>query len=63
MDVKYLPRMQDETKRRYPLAAIDRATRWVFVQIKANKTAASAKAYPIKITKLLTENGKELTDC
>ncbi len=45
MDVKYLPQMQDETKRRYLFVAIDRATRWVFVQIKANKTAASAKAF------------------
>jgi transposase-like protein len=50
--------------------AIDRATRWVFVQLKANKTAASAQAFlkalhkacPIRITKLLTDNGKEFTD-
>ena len=70
MDVKYLPQMQGETKRRYLFVAIDRATRWVFVQIKANKTAASAKAFlkalhkacPTKITKLLTDNGKEFTD-
>ena len=70
MDVKYLPQMQDEDKRRYLFVAIDRATRWVFVQIKANKTAASAKSFlkalhkacPIKITKLLTDNGKEFTD-
>jgi len=70
MDVKYLPQMQDETKRRYLFVAIDRATRWVFVAIKANKSAASAKAFlnalhkacPIKINKLLTDNGKEFTD-
>lgn len=70
MDVKYLPQMQHETKRRYLFVAIDRTTRWVFVQIKANKTAANAKAFlralhkacPIKITKLLTDNGKEFTD-
>lgn len=45
-------------------------TRWVFVAIKRNKTAASAKAFlnalhkacPIKINKLLTNNGKEFTD-
>jgi hypothetical protein len=30
------------SKRRYLFVAIDRATRWVFVQFKANKTAASA---------------------
>ena len=70
MDVKYLPQMQDETQRRYLFVAIDRATRWVFVAIKPNKTAASARAFlkalhkacPIKITRLLTDNGKEFTD-
>lgn len=70
MDVKYLPQMQDEDKRRYLFVAIDRATRWVFVQIKSNKSAASARAFlnalhkacPIKITRLLTDNGKEFTD-
>jgi transposase InsO family protein len=70
MDIKYLPQMADETRRRYLFVAIDRATRWVFVAIKPDKTAASArsflkalhKACPIKITKLLTDNGKEFTD-
>jgi transposase InsO family protein len=70
MDVKYLPQMQNEARRRYLFVAIDRATRWVFVAIKDNKTAASAKAFlralqkacPIKIQKLLTDNGKEFTD-
>ncbi len=28
MDIKYLPQMADETKRRYLFVAIDRATRW-----------------------------------
>ncbi len=70
MDVKYLPQMQDEARRRYLFVAIDRATRWVFVAVKANKSAASARAFlkalhkacPIKINKLLTDNGKEFTD-
>ena len=70
MDIKYLPQMADETKRRYLFVAIDRATRWVFVAIKGNKTAASAKSFlaalhkasPIRITRLLTDNGKEFTD-
>ena len=50
--------------------AIDRATRWVYIAIHPNKSAASARAFlkalakacPIKITKLLTDNGKEFTD-
>lgn len=70
IDIKYLPQMPDESKRRYLFVAIDRATRWVFVQIKNNKTAANAKAFlaafhracPIKIQKILTDNGKEFTD-
>ena len=59
MDVKYLPQMQDETKRRYLFVTIDRAKRWVFIAIKPNKTAASARAFlnalhkacPIRINK------------
>lgn len=43
MDVKYLPQMADETQRRYLFVATDSATRWVFVAVKKNKTAASAK--------------------
>ncbi len=70
MDVKYLPQMADESQRRYLFVAIDRATRWVFVAVKNHKTAATArsflkalhKACPIKIQKLLTDNGKEFTD-
>ena len=70
LDLKYLPQMQDESSRRYLFVAIDRATRWVFVQIKKNKTAASAKAFlnavhkacPMRIQKVLTDNGKEFTD-
>ena len=81
MDVKYLPQMADETGRSYLFVAIDRATRWVYIAIHPNKSAASARAFlkalakacPIKITRLLTENepqakfqrsynGKEFTD-
>ena len=70
MDVKFLPQMADETHRRYLFVAIDRATRWVFVAIKPNKTARAASAFlkalhkacPFKIHRLLTDNGKEFTD-
>ena len=51
MDVKYPPQMQDESQRRYLFVAIDRATRWVFVQFKANKTAASARAFSKHFTR------------
>ena len=70
VDVKYLPQMQDQSQRSYLFVAIDRATRWVFVQIKSHKTAASAKAFlnalhkacPLHISKVLTDNGTEFTD-
>ena len=70
MDIKYLPQMADESRRRYLFVAIDRATRWVFVMVKGDKTAASARSFlksvheacPLRIVKLLTDNGKEFTD-
>jgi transposase InsO family protein len=70
IDVKYLPQMPDETQRRYLFVAIDRATRWVYTEIRPNKTAASARRFlkalharcPVKIQYVLTDNGKEFTD-
>jgi len=70
VDIKYLPQMKDETTRRYLFVAIDRATRWVYVAIKNSKSAGNARRFlkslhsacPIKIKKILTDNGKEFTD-
>ena len=70
VDVKYLPQMPNECSRRCLFVAIDQATRWVFVRIKSHKTAAIAhaflaalhKACPIKISKLVTDNGKEFAN-
>lgn len=64
VDVKYLPQMPDETQRRYLFVAIDRATRWVFVQIHPHKTVATAQAFltalsktaPFKLRTLFTDN-------
>ncbi len=69
MDVKYLPQIQDEARRRCLFVSIDRVRSWVFVQLTANKSVTSAQAFlkalhkagPIRITKLLTDNGKEFT--
>ena len=52
IDVKYLPQMQDETKRRYLFAAIDRATRWVFIRVCNNKTAANARRFCVTLKEL-----------
>jgi len=70
VDLKYLPQMPDETERRYLYVAIDRATRWVYVEILNDKEAATAagflerliQAAAFKVTKVLTDNGKEFTD-
>ena len=70
VDVKYLPQMQDVTSRQYLFVAIDRATRWVYLEVRKDKSARSAKGFlnrlvqkaPFKITKVLTDNGKEFTD-
>jgi transposase InsO family protein len=70
VDVKYLPQMPDEDRRRYLFAAIDRATRWVYIEILDDKSAASAQGFfqrlidktPFVIRTVLTDNGKEFTD-
>ena len=70
VDVKYLPQMPDETARKYLFVAIDRATRWVYMEIRASKSADSAQGFlknliqkaPFILTKILTDNGKEFTD-
>ena len=44
-DIKYLPHMPDETAHRDLFVAIDRASRWVDVEILGEKTAANAAAF------------------
>jgi hypothetical protein len=65
-----LPQIPDEKARRYLFVAIDRATRWVYIEIYADQTEGSSvdflakvkAACPIKICKLLTDNGSQFTD-
>ena len=45
LDVKYLPQMAHEDRRRFLFVAIDRATRWVFVRVYPAKTAANARRF------------------
>ena len=62
--------MPDEESRKYLFVAIDRATRWVFVEIRDSNTAESARLFlknliekaPFVISRILTDNGKEFTD-
>ena len=69
IDIKYLPQMPDESSQRYLFVAIDRATRWVF-NIYADQSenssidflAKARAACPVKIVKLLTDNGSQFTN-
>lgn len=63
--------MADEERRRYLFVAIGRSTRWVFVWNYPAQTAANAvrcflrdmaRAAPIKVTQVLTDNGKAFSD-
>ena len=62
--------MPDEAAHRYLFVAIDRASRWVYVAMLGEKTAAHAAGFlqrrvdqaPFKVQKVLTDNGKEFTD-
>ena len=62
--------MADEDRRRYLFVAIDRATRRVLGRIYPAQTAANARRFlrdpdraaPMKITRVLTDNGKAFTD-
>ena len=70
IDIKYLPRMPDETSRRYLFVAIDRASRWVFLHIHDDQSEQSSQdflqrlqaACPIRIRTILTDNGTQFTD-
>jgi hypothetical protein len=69
-DIKYVPQMADETQRRYLFVAIDRATRWVYLELLPDKSRASALRFlkalqakaQFKLEKLLTDNDSAITD-
>ena len=70
VDYKYLPQMPDEDQRRYLFVAIDRASRWVYLELLPDKSARTAERFlrhllakaPLRITRLLTDNDKAFTD-
>ncbi len=70
VDIKYLPRMPDGAGRKYLFVGIDRATRWVYIEIRASETAESSRSFlknliekaPSAVSEVLTDNGKEFTD-
>lgn len=70
IDIKHLPQMPNEQKKRYLYVVIDRATRWVYLEIRNSQSARNARAFlkrveekaPFKIQTVLTDNGKSFTD-
>lgn len=70
IDIKHLPQMPDEQQKRYLYVAIDRATRWVYLEVRRSQSAQDAKSFmgrviekaPFKVQKVLTDNGKSFTD-
>ena len=68
IDVKYLPPLG--RRRSYAYVAIDRATRFVYLEILPDRRAATAAAFlerfldrfPLPVHTILTDNGSEFTD-
>lgn len=67
IDISYWPVI--DGKKQYIYVAIDRATRLIYIEVHDDKKASTAstflqaviKFFPFKITKILTDNGKEFT--
>lgn len=67
-DLKHLPAL--ERRKSYAFVAIDRATRYVYVEIHPNRDAKTAAAFltrfladfPHPVHTILTDNGSEFTD-
>jgi transposase InsO family protein len=68
IDVKYLPPLN--RRRSYAYVAIDRATRFVYLEILPDRRGQTAAAFlerflasfPFKVHTILTDNGSEFTD-
>lgn len=68
IDLKHLPAL--ERRKSYAFVAIDRATRYVYMEIHPRRDAATAAAFlerflahfPAKLHTILTDNGSEFTD-
>ncbi len=70
INIKHLPQTPDEQQKRYLYVAIDRATRWVYLEVRSSQSAQDAQAFmkrvkeraPFMIQTVLTDNGKSFTD-
>ncbi len=70
IDIKHLSQMPDEEQKRYLYVAIDRATRWVYIEVRRSQSAKDSRAFmkrvekksPFTLQTVLTDNGKSFTD-
>ncbi|SFD94424.1 Integrase core domain-containing protein [Thiohalospira halophila DSM 15071] len=70
VDIKYLPAMADEDSRTYLFVAIDRASRWVYLERHREKSQKAATRFlknlqekaPFHLRILLTDNDQAFTD-
>lgn len=70
VDIKLMPKLKSENEKGHLYAAIDRATRMVYMSLKTNKSAEKSvefleeiiRFFPYNIHRILTDNGKEFTD-
>ena len=68
IDVKHLPALNRQ--KAYAFVAIERATRYVYLEVHADRSAKTAAlfldrflaAFPIKVHTVLSDNGSEFTD-
>ena len=45
IDIKHLPQMPDETHKRYLYVAIDRVTRWVYLEVRSSQSTKDVRAF------------------
>jgi hypothetical protein len=70
VDIKRLPKMHDENDPRYLFVAVDRATRWAFVEIYSTISNANClnfvdeikTAFPVKIRMIITTHDSPFSD-
>ena len=68
--IKHLPQIPDKQQKRYLSVAINRATRWVYLEIKNSQSSKDAQVFmtledektPFKVQMELIENSKSFTD-
>lgn len=70
IDIKHLPQIPDEDQKRYLYVAINRATRWVYLEVRSSQSAKNVRAFMKRVEEValftirtvLAVDGKSFTD-